>query len=90
MTIHVPPEIENAINAAVQSGLFASADDAVAEAWQYFARQRVKAQAQRGRPSSDFDPIMGSASDHAELVDQIVNDAMQRREQRPFRLGTHE
>ena len=31
-------------------------------------------------PSTD-DPLLGSASDHAELLDQIVEDAMRNREQ---------
>lgn len=90
MTIHVPQEIENAINAAVQSGLFASPDDALAKAWHYFERQRMVAQTRQGRPLPEFDPILGSASDHAELLDQIVEEAMQRREQRPLRLDAHE
>jgi Arc/MetJ-type ribon-helix-helix transcriptional regulator len=90
MTIHVPQEIENAINAAVESGLFASPDDAVAQAWHYFERQRMGAKTQHGRPSPDFDPILGSASDHVELMEQIVEEAMQRREQRPLRLDAHE
>ena len=90
MTIHVPEEIEIAINAAVQSGLFASPDDAIAKAWQYFERQRMVAQTRHAPPSPEFDPILGSASDHAELLDQIVEEAMQRREQRPLRLDTHE
>jgi Arc/MetJ-type ribon-helix-helix transcriptional regulator len=90
MTIHVPQEIENAINAAVQSGLFASPDDAIAKAWHYFEQRQLVTQTLHGRPSAEFDPILGSASDHAELLDQIVEDAMQRREQRPLRLDTHE
>jgi hypothetical protein len=30
------------------------------------------------------DPLLGSMSDHAELMDQIVEDAMRNREQRPW------
>ena len=36
------------------------------------------------------DPLLGSASDHAELMDQIVEDAMRNREQQPWRLSTGE
>ena len=90
MTINVPPAIENAIQAAVQSGLFASADDAVAEAWQYFERQRLAPRSSQGQSAVDSDPILGSAGDHAELLDQIVEAAMLRREQRPLRLQAHE
>jgi hypothetical protein len=34
------------------------------------------------------DPLLGSMSDHAELMDQIVEDAMRNREHRPWRLTT--
>ena len=40
-------------------------------------------------PSAD-DPLLGSASDHAELMDQIVEDAMRNREQQPWRLTSGE
>jgi len=40
------------------------------------------------RPSAD--PLLGSMSDHAELMDQIVEDAMRHREQQPWRLSTGE
>lgn len=36
------------------------------------------------------DPLLGSMSDHAELMDQIVEDAMRHREQQPWRLSTGE
>ena len=40
MTIHLPPEIESSIQAAVHSGHFASVDAALAEAWRAFQQQR--------------------------------------------------
>ena len=40
------------------------------------------------RPAAD--PLLGSMSDHAELMDQIVEDAMRHREQQPLRLSTGE
>ena len=40
MTIHLPKDVESSIKAAVQGGLFASADDAMAEAWRAFLRQQ--------------------------------------------------
>ena len=40
------------------------------------------------RPAAD--PLLGSASDHAELIDQIVEEAMQHREHQPWRLSTSE
>jgi hypothetical protein len=40
------------------------------------------------RPTAD--PLLGSMKDHAELMDQIVEDAMRHREQQPWRLSTGE
>jgi hypothetical protein len=40
------------------------------------------------RPNSD--PLLGSMDDHAELIDRIVEDAMQHREHQPWRLSTSE
>jgi hypothetical protein len=40
------------------------------------------------RPTAD--PLLGSMKDHAELMDQIVEDAMRHREQQPWRLSTDE
>jgi len=40
------------------------------------------------RPTDD--PLLGSMKDHAELMDQIVEDAMRHREQQPWRLSTGE
>jgi Arc/MetJ-type ribon-helix-helix transcriptional regulator len=40
MTIHLPQDVENSINAQVLSGLFASPDDALAEAWREFIERR--------------------------------------------------
>jgi Arc/MetJ-type ribon-helix-helix transcriptional regulator len=36
MTIHLPEDVERSIDAAVHSGDFASANDAVAVAWRVF------------------------------------------------------
>ncbi len=90
MTIHLPPEIERSIQAAVHGGYFASVDDALAEAWRTFQQHRRPPAAATGgaRPASD--PLLGSASDHAELIDQIVEEAMQHREHQPWRLSTSE
>ena len=40
------------------------------------------------RPTPD--PLLGSMKDHAELMDQIVEDAMRHREQQPWRSSTRE
>ena len=41
------------------------------------------------RPSPD-DPLLGSMSDHCELMDQIVEEAMRNRERQPWRLNASE
>jgi len=82
MTIHVSKDAENAISAAVQSGQFASADEMV--------DRLVREYAQRHPQPSAADPLLGSMSDHAELMDQIVEEAMRNREQQPWRLTTSE
>ena len=48
MTIHLPKDVENSIEAAVHSGWFASADDAVAAAWRTFEQTKL-AQASAGK-----------------------------------------
>ena len=54
MTIHLPEDIAHSIEAAVQGGDFASAEDALAEAWRTFQRQRQQsADAQPTRVQPD-------------------------------------
>lgn len=44
MTIELPKDVERSINAEVLSGHFASASDAVTEAWRDFIQQRARSQ----------------------------------------------
>ena len=77
MTIHLPEDLERSIQAAVHSGHFASADDALIAA--------------AVRPSSGMPPTrqpqpgigsIGAMRDAADEMDEIVADAMkQRREE---------
>lgn len=95
MTIHLPEDLERLVCAEVHSGHFASADELVAQAVRSFLRQPKSSHADTGRGSAgatldDPDPLLGSMSDHAELMDRIVEDAMQHREQQPWRLTTSE
>jgi len=88
MTIHLPNVVERDILAQVQSGQFASVDAAITEAWRAFERHR-----QTRQPSSTStspDPSLGSMSDHADLIDHLVEDAMRNREQQPWRLASGE
>jgi Arc/MetJ-type ribon-helix-helix transcriptional regulator len=90
MMIHLPDDLEASIEAVVHGGRFASVDDAMAEAARLLIRQ-VNQERRHLRPAADApDPLLGSMSDHADLMDQIVEDAMRHREQQPWRLKSGE
>ena len=84
MIIHLPPDIENSIQAAVHSGHFASVDDALAQAWRLFQRHQ-----QSPAPASE-QGLIGALRDDADLLDQVVEHAMKVREERPWRLSPDE
>ncbi len=70
MTIHLPNEVETGILAAVQSGRFASVEDAIAKAWlSYQQNDRPPA------PAAGLG-LIGALRDDAELLDQAVEHAM--------------
>ncbi len=52
MTIHLPPEIENSIQAAVHSGHFASVDAAMTKAASMLLQQLKQEQAQATPPAA--------------------------------------
>ena len=52
MTIHLPPEIESSINAAVHSGHFASLDDAMTEAASMLLERLNQTQTQTTTPEA--------------------------------------
>lgn len=84
MTIHLPKELESSIEAAVHNGLFASVDDAMAEA----ARLLLRDLKHRPQPPADVtapDPILGLMRDDAELMDEIVADAYRQRQEETWR-----
>jgi Arc/MetJ-type ribon-helix-helix transcriptional regulator len=92
MTIHLPSHIESSIHAAVHSGHFASVNDAMTEAARLLL-QKINQNPHTGTPTdhtSTPDPLLGSMKDHADLMDQIVEDAMRHREQQPWRLSPSE
>ena len=84
MTIHLPNDIERDILAEVQSGHFASVDDALAEAWRSFRQHRTPPVPASGQG------LIGALRDDAELLDQAVEHAMKVREERPWRLAPGE
>ena len=86
MTIHLPNDLESSIQAVVQSGRFASVDDAMAEA----ARLLLRTITQGPKPSptqtaAQSDPLLGIWRDAPEEIDEIVAEAMQRRREEPCR-----
>jgi Arc/MetJ-type ribon-helix-helix transcriptional regulator len=80
MTIHLPADVEHDILEEVQNGHFASLDEALAEAWRSFRRQRQRVAKTPGQG------LIGALRDDAELLDQAVEHAMKVREERPWRL----
>jgi Arc/MetJ-type ribon-helix-helix transcriptional regulator len=87
MTIHIPPSLENPILAAVQSGRYASLDDAMTEAAAMLV-ERLKHEQTQAKPASTGelpDPLLGSMPDAADELDEIVADAMKRRREEPWR-----
>jgi Arc/MetJ-type ribon-helix-helix transcriptional regulator len=80
MPIQLPEELERSIRSLVQGGLFASEDEAVAEAVRSFLRER------KGAPvTSDLGSI-GAMWDAADELDEIVEDAMRQRREQPWRV----
>jgi Arc/MetJ-type ribon-helix-helix transcriptional regulator len=91
MTIHLPPELESSIQAAVHSGRFASLDEAMTEAASLLVQRLNQEQAQ-AKPVTQppADPLLGAWPEDADLLDEIVEHAMKVREERPWRLAPGE
>jgi Arc/MetJ-type ribon-helix-helix transcriptional regulator len=85
MTIHLPKDVESSINAAVHGGQFPSVDEALAEAWRCLQRQRNTPLSEPETGESSPDPLLGSMRDYADEMDEIVAEAMRRR-QEPWRV----
>ena len=88
MTIHLPSDLESSIQAAVQSGRFASVDEALAEAARLLLGEldRHSAIDAPGNAKNRGMGFIGALRDDADLLDQAVEHAMQVREERPWRL----
>jgi Arc/MetJ-type ribon-helix-helix transcriptional regulator len=90
MTIHLPPNIESSIQAAVQCGRFASLDEAMTEAASLLVQRLNQEQAARPTAEPPSDPLLGAWREDADLLDEIVEHAMKVREERPWRLAPGE
>lgn len=84
MTIHTSKDVENAINAAVRSGQFASADEMVDKLVRDYAR-RHPVQPPVPNEGETPDPFLGLMHDHTELMDEIVADAYRHRREDKWR-----
>ena len=87
MTIQLSEELRRYIAAQVATGRFAS-EQAVLEAALAQMRQREQSAATAGGPGED--PILGMFRDDPGLIDEVVEEAMVIREQRPWRLPAGE
>ena len=83
MTIHLPSDLEDSLQAKVSSGHFASLDDAMAEAVRLLLRDRTPRQPE-ARPSTALGSI-GAMRDAADELDEIVADAYRKRREEPWR-----
>jgi Arc/MetJ-type ribon-helix-helix transcriptional regulator len=82
MTINLPPDIESSIQAAVQSGHFASIDVAMTQAASMLF-ERLK---QGKTPPQSGMGSIGAMRDDAELLDQVTQTIIQGRQTRTLRL----
>jgi Arc/MetJ-type ribon-helix-helix transcriptional regulator len=89
MTIHLPKDVENSIEAAVHSGHFASVNDAMAEAARLLlctlTQKREQLSSAARANDSATDPILGLMRNDADLKDEIVADAYRQRREENWR-----
>ena len=86
MMIHLPNDLEASIQAAVQSGRFASIDDAMAEAARLLLRTITQEpKLSPTKTATPSDPLLDIWRDAPEEIDEIVAEAMQRRREEPWR-----
>jgi Arc/MetJ-type ribon-helix-helix transcriptional regulator len=86
MTIHLPPDIESSIQAAVDGGHFASVDAAMTEAASMLL-ERLKPEQTPPKPGMGS---IGAMRDDAELLGQVTQLIMQGRRTRTLRLPPDE
>lgn len=82
MTIHLPYDLETSIQTAVRNGQFASVDDAMAEAARLLLREIGGGQPRRNAAGVGS---IGAMREAADELDEIVADAMKRRQEEPWR-----
>ena len=87
MTIHLPQDLESSLQTAVQSGHFASMDEAIPEAARLLLRELNLGHLapQPIRDDNPPDPVFGCMREDAELMDEIVADAYRHRREETWR-----
>ncbi|QDV38293.1 ribbon-helix-helix domain-containing protein [Tautonia plasticadhaerens] len=88
ITVQLPRDLENEIQAAVQRGQFSSVDEAIAEAARLLLRglgqEHKPAPTPRANPSPP-DPILGLMRQDPGLMDEIVADTYRQRQDATWR-----
>jgi Arc/MetJ-type ribon-helix-helix transcriptional regulator len=84
MTIHLPEYLESSLLQAVHNGRFASLDDAMAEAARLLLRE-IRQEPQHAIAGETPDPLLGVWRDAPDELDEIVADAMKKRQEEPWR-----
>jgi putative addiction module CopG family antidote len=82
MEICLPDDLRRFVEDQVRTGRFLSEDQVLQEALRQFQEKQGRA---AGQPKPD--PWLGSMREDAEQLDQIVEEAMRIREERPWRLA---
>jgi putative addiction module CopG family antidote len=83
MNVHIPTELQTFIRDQVRNGHYSSEDEVVRDALLRLSHDHAVA------PRVIEDSFIGSMREDAELLDEIVEDAMKNREQ-PWRLDPDE
>ncbi len=79
MTINLPDDLERSVRAKVDSGLFPSADELVAQAVRTFLHEPAT------RSGIDGLGSIGAMADAADELDEVVADAMKHRREDGWR-----
>lgn len=82
MEIQLPEDLERFVRDEVRAGRYASEEEIVRRALEQLQQARRAPTADQPTP----DPWLGSMRDDAEVLDEIVEEAMKIREERPWRL----
>ena len=91
MNIQLSGELETSIHAIVQSGRFASIDEAMSAAALLLLRDLdIKPVPVPTRPTDPGLGFIGALRDDADLLDRAVAYAMKVREERPWRVPPNE